>query len=316
VIIQTKRLAKLYGEFTAVGGIDLEIRSGEIYGFLGPNGAGKTSTIMMLLGMSRPTSGEILLFGEPHGPDRIDLRRRIGVVPEKHPRGMWTWMTAADYLAFFADMFSVKNARQRARKLLEMVGLAENEHKRIATFSRGMLQKLSFVRSLLHAPDILLLDEPISGLDPLGIKQIRDLVLAENREGRTIFMSSHLLSEVEKVCHRIAIISRGALVAEDTVDGLLSRIVEEREIYVEVDRVPDGLEGRLAALTFLRSCTVSGTTLVMKVPKEGDYRKAIAEFCLHEGLMTLRMQESKPSLEDAFITLTKENVGLIARGRR
>ena len=193
-MIQTRGLVKRYGSFTAVDGIDLSIPRGEIYGFLGPNGAGKTSTIMMLLGVTRPTAGEIRLLGEPYTPRRLDLRRRIGVVPEKHPRGVWPWMTAREYLQLFADLFAVNGARERIDMLLEKVDLAQVANKRFRDFSRGMLQKLSIVRALLPDPDILFLDEPISGLDPIGIKQVRDLIVSENREGRTIFISSHQLS--------------------------------------------------------------------------------------------------------------------------
>jgi len=212
-MIRTEGLVKRFGSFAAVDGIDLNIPKGEIYGFLGPNGAGKTSTILMLLGVTRPTAGDIWLFGEKYSPRRLELRKRIGVVPEKHPRGVWPWMTAGEYLSFFADLFEVPRAAERIDALLVKVELARFRSRRIRDFSRGMLQKLSIIRALLHDPDILFLDEPISGLDPIGIKQVRDLILSENREGRTVFISSHQLSEMEKICHRVAIIFRGRLVA-------------------------------------------------------------------------------------------------------
>ena len=212
-MIRTRGLVKRYGRFTAVDGIDLHIQPGEIYGFLGPNGAGKTSTIMMLLGISRPTAGEISLFGEPFTAARLHLRKRIGVVPEKHPRGVWQWMTAAEYLGVFADLFQVPDAERRIDFLLDKVDLLSVRNKRIRAFSHGMLQKLSLTRALIHDPDILFLDEPISGLDPIGIMQTRDLLLSENRAGRAIFISSHQLSEMERICHRVAIISHGKLLA-------------------------------------------------------------------------------------------------------
>ena len=243
-MIRTERLTKRYGSFTAVDGLDLNIPAGDIYGFLGPNGAGKTSTIMMLLGVVKPTAGEIRLFGEPYRPSRLDLRRRIGVVPEKHPAGAWSWMTAGEYLRMFADLFRVPQAERRIDYLLERVGLAAEKRKRFSRFSRGMLQKLSIVRALLHDPDILFLDEPISGLDPFGIKQIRDLILEERREGRTIFVSSHLLSEMEKVCERVAIIYRGRLLAEDRMQRLLATLAGEREIHVDLEQVPPACRPR------------------------------------------------------------------------
>ena len=307
-MIKTSALIKKYGEVIAVDGIDLNIQQGEIYGFLGPNGAGKTSTIMMLLGVSSPTSGEIYLFNERYTPDRLDLRRRIGVVPEKHPRGMWTWMTGVEYLELFADLFRVRNAGRRIVCLLQQVGLTEAADRKIVGYSRGMLQKLSIVRALLPDPDMLFLDEPISGLDPIGIRQVRDLVIAENREGRTIFISSHLLSEMEKVCHRIAVIHRGRLMAEDTTDQLLLKLSSAKDIELDFENVPEGLIGDIGALEFVIGCSIQDGTVMVKVPTEGDYRKPLSEFLIKKGLIPLRLAEQRLSLEEAFVTITNENV--------
>jgi ABC-type multidrug transport system ATPase subunit len=171
-----------------------------------------------------------------------------------------------------------------------------------------MLQKLSIIRALLADPDILLLDEPISGLDPIGIKQVRDLIVSENREGRTIFISSHQLSEMERICHRVAIISRGRLVAEDNMKSLLARISRDREIHVDLDSIPRGLEARLAALPSILGCASAGNTLVIKVPKEGDFRRTVSEFLIGQHLVPLRIQEKTLSLEEAFLTITQDNV--------
>jgi ABC-2 type transport system ATP-binding protein len=314
-MIQTRQLVKRYGTFAAVDGIDLHIRPGEIYGFLGPNGAGKTTTMMMLLGITRPTSGEIFLFGEKYSPQRLDLRRRIGVVPEKHPRGMWPWMTAEEYLRFFAELFAVPRAEERIASLLEKVDLQGFRNRRIRDFSRGMLQKLSFTRAILHDPDVLLLDEPISGLDPLGIRQVRDLIMSENRGGRSIIISSHQLSEMERICHRVAIISKGRLMAEDTMQSLVARLFREREIHVELERVPDGCAAGLKKLASVLDCTVHGATLIVTVPREGDFRKVISEFLIRQDLVPLSIQEKTVSLEEAFVTITQENIGsLVSEG--
>ncbi len=315
-MIRTTGLVKRYGTFTAVDGLSLNIGRGEVYGFLGPNGAGKTTTIMMLLGITRPTEGEIRLFGEVASPRRLDLRRRIGVVPEKHPRGVWQWMTAQEYLRLFADLFEVPRSAERIEKLLDKVDLLPVRWKRIREFSRGMLQKLSIVRALLPDPDILLLDEPISGLDPLGIKQVRDLILAENREGRTIFISSHQLSEMEKICHRVAIIFRGRLMVEDEMKRLLSRITVEREIHVELESPPADIAERVRALPFVRSASLRGSVLELKIPREGDNRKALSEFLIGLGLVPLSLEEKVPSLEEAFVTITQDNVSMLAKGGR
>ena len=311
-MIQTKNLTKRYGKFTAVDGVNLNIPAGEIYGFLGPNGAGKTSTIMMLLGIVKPTSGEIRLFDETYTPKRLDLRRRIGMVPEKHPTGMWTWMTAGEYLQMFADLFGLEDSGRRIDHLLEQVGLAEVKNKKFAEFSRGMLQKLSIVRALLHDPDILFLDEPISGLDPFGVKQIRDLILEENREGRTIFISSHILSEMEKLCHRVAIIFGGKLLVEDQMKSMLSTLAKDREIHVDLEELPADLLGKVKALNFVQDATGEEKTLVVKVPKTGDYRKELSKYLIDQNLVPLSIQEKSLSLEEAFVTITKENINLFA----
>ncbi len=309
-MIRTNALVKKYGSFTAVDGVNLNIPTGEIYGFLGPNGSGKTSTIMMLLGIVRPTGGEIFLFDERYSPARLDLRRRIGVVPEKHPQGMWSWMTGYEYLRMFADLFGLKDPDERIDSLLEQVKLIEVKNKRISQYSRGMLQKLSIVRALLHDPDILFLDEPISGLDPIGIKQVRDLILAENREGRTIFISSHLLSEMEKVCQRVAIIYRGRLMAEDRMANLLSSLSKDREIHVDLEQLPSDLPQKVKGLPFVLESFARENTLVVKVPKTGDHRKSISRFLIDQNLVPLSISEKSLSLEEAFVTITQENIDL------
>jgi ABC-2 type transport system ATP-binding protein len=265
---------------------------------------------MMLLGILKPTLGEIRLFGEDYHPGRLDLRRRIGVVPEKQPLGMWSWMTAGEYLAMFAELFQVANPGQRIDHLLERVGLAEVRDKRMSEFSHGMMQKLSFIRALLHDPDILFLDEPISGLDPFGVKQTRDLILEENREGRTIFISSHILSEIEKICHRVAIIFQGRLLAEDQMKSLLTSLAKDREIHVDLESLPPELPAQVQSLGFVVGALARGNTLVVTVPKSGDYRKELSQFLIGRNLIPLAIQEKFISLEEAFVTITQENINL------
>lgn len=311
-MIKTINLTKKYGKFTAVDHIHLNIQEGEIYGFLGPNGAGKTTTIMMLLGITEPTEGDIFLFGKKYTSSKLDLRKRIGVVPEKHPRGMWKWMTAKEYLEFFGKLFKVMDLNNRITYLLEQVGLLEVQGKRIKGFSRGMLQKLSIARALLHDPDILLLDEPISGLDPIGIKKVRDLILSENREGRTIFISSHLLSEIEKICHRVAIIYNGKLIAEDNMENLFLKIKKEKEIVVELERLPEEVAGQMKTLDFIHDAKSQGNILYLKVSREGDFRGDISKYLIQRDLVPLKIEEKALSLEEAFTTITQDNVEILA----
>lgn len=313
-MIRTSDLTKRYGGTAAVDGVCLEVRPGEIYGFLGPNGAGKTTTISMLLGTVRPTSGAMRLFGEEYTFDRLDLRRRIGVVPERHPAGAWRWMTAREYLRHFAALFEVPRAGERIEALLDRVDLAGAADRRIAAFSRGMLQKLSFARALLHEPEILFLDEPISGLDPIGVKQVRDLIVEQNRAGRTVLISSHQLSEMERICHRVGILSAGRLIAQGTMPSLLASLAAEAEILVELERVGPELLRGAAGLGFARSVSSEGSTLIIRVGRERDYRRDVGEFLKRADQVVLGMRERVPSLEEAFVTITRENVALLARG--
>ena len=171
-------------------------------------------------------------------------------------------------------------------------------------------------RALLSDPDILFLDEPVSVLDPLGIKQVRDLIFAENREGRTVFISSHQLSEMEKICHRVANISRGRLMVEDGTKSLLSRIAGEREIAIGLENPPAGLTDDLRGLAFICGASWQEELLVLKVTKEGDNRRAVSEWLIRRGLVPLSIEERVPSLEEAFVTITQESIAALAPGGR
>ena len=308
-MIVTKGLTKRFGEFTAVDNVSLNIQPGEIYAFLGPNGSGKTTTIMMLLGILPPTSGEIYLFGELFAPDRLDLKKRIGMVPENHPRGVWSCVTAYEYLKYFSDLYEVGNSNGRIDELLRKVDLHAQKFKRIQVFSRGMLQRLSIARALLHDPDILFLDEPISGLDPKGIRQIRDLVVGEKRTGRTIFISSHMLSEMEKICDRVGIIYMGVLRAEGRMNEIAVNVSGTRDIRIMMDEACSDLMDKLRSLPYIMGCRQDENDIVVTVPQDGDFRKEIARFLLEKDVIPIGISYRQASLEETFLTITDSNVG-------
>jgi len=222
--------------------------------------------------------------------------------------GVWTWMTGLEYLKFFANLFDVKKPEAKIDSLLRKVDLFEARNKPYKNYSKGMVQRLNIVRALLNDPDILILDEPISGLDPFGVKQIRDLIVNENREGRCIFVSSHMLSEVEKICHRVAIIYKSNLIVEGRIDEILTSFSTGREIFIDVDQMQPGLIEAIRSLPFVVHCAAENLTLTIEVPKDRDYRRDIALFIFNKGLIPLRIQEKATSLEDAFITITQESI--------
>lgn len=214
-IISIKNLSKSYGTQKAVDGLSLIIEKGEFYGFLGPNGAGKTTTIRMITGILEPDEGEILVNGySVHEKEHV--AKIIGVVPEG--RGFYEWMTAEEYLYFFADIYSVpkKNQASLIDSLLKEVELSKRKHSKIGTYSRGMRQRLGLARALINSPQLLILDEPTLGLDPQGQESVQKLLRKLNAEGVTIFLSSHLLDEVSRLCSRIGILANGRLLVEGT----------------------------------------------------------------------------------------------------
>jgi ABC-2 type transport system ATP-binding protein len=216
-ILSANNLNKSYGSNQAVENLTLEVARGEFLGFLGPNGAGKTTTIRMLSGVIPADSGEITINGYPIR-NKIDIAKTIGVMPER--RGFYDWMTGEEYLTFFAKLYSIIKTEVLVTKLLEQVQLADRRRGKVGAYSHGMKQRLALARALINTPQILFLDEPTLGLDPRGQEDIQKLLQELNRQGITIFYSSHLLHEVSALCSRIAIINHGKLVASGTISDL------------------------------------------------------------------------------------------------
>lgn len=308
-MIRTQNLTKKYNGFKAVNNLSLEVKEGEIYGFLGPNGAGKTTTILMLLGILKPTRGEIYLFGQDMTKDSLSIRKKMGVVSEK--QYLYKEMTAGEYLNFFADLYGVKNRKKKIERLLEAVNLLEVRNKKLGAFSRGMQQKLGFARALLHDPQLLLLDEPVSGLDPTGIKQVRDLIEQENKKGRTIFISSHLLSEVERLCGRVGIMNKGRLLAEDSMDNLRKRLTDATELEIELTEAKKEIIDTLSGFDFIKGLKREKNLLTIKVKTDKDYRAQISEAISQQGGVVLGIKKKEMSLEEAFITITEKNISLL-----
>jgi ABC-2 type transport system ATP-binding protein len=217
--IRTRDLAKRYGSITALAGLTMTIPRGDIFGFLGPNGAGKTTAVKLLLGLTPPTSGDAEVLGAAIG-DR-DVLRRVGYLPELFR--YQSWLTAREILALHCELAGLDRAawQREIADALAIVGLSDRGSGRVGTFSKGMQQRLGLGVALLGAPDLVVLDEPTSALDPVGRHDVREIIRALGDRGTTVFLNSHLLSEVEQVCHRVAIIDRGRVVAEGTLDELL-----------------------------------------------------------------------------------------------
>ncbi|MFQ5826152.1 MAG: ABC transporter ATP-binding protein [Dehalococcoidia bacterium] len=220
-IVETTGLTKTYNDLVAVNQLNLQVEEGEIFGFLGPNGAGKTTTILMLLGLSQPTSGSARIGGYDSTRESLKVRRITGYLPENI--GFYGDLTARENLRYTARLNGIADKQSSARidEALKKVGLAQVSDKRVDTFSRGMKQRLGIADVLIKEPRVVFLDEPTLGLDPEGVNQALDMIASMSREqGITIIVSSHLLHQVQKVCHRVGIIARGHLVAEGPIERL------------------------------------------------------------------------------------------------
>src|SRR5437764_4289829 len=225
-VVSIRGLSKVFKDFwgrpkaRAVDNVDFEVRRGEVFGLLGPNGSGKSTTVKLILGLLYPTKGQIEVFG--HSPRHVQTKARIGYLPEESY--LYRYLNSRETLHFFGNLFQLdKGDRQnRAEQLLEMVGLGQTRTRAVGEFSKGMQRRIGLAQALINDPDLVILDEPTSGLDPIGCREVKDLIVALARRGKTVILSSHLLSDVEDVCDRVVIYSCGRIEAQGTLKELLA----------------------------------------------------------------------------------------------
>ena len=304
-MIETDGLAKNYGSFLALRGIDLRVESGDIYGFIGPNGAGKTTTIRILTTLMEPTSGTATVCGLDVRDNKALIRGMIGYMPDSF--GVYQDMTVVEYLHFFAAAYGIPH-RERASLvggLLELTDLSYKSGALIDNLSRGMHQRLALARTLVHDPEVLILDEPASGLDPRARVEIREILRELRSMGKTILLSSHILSELEEVCTRIGIIEQGELVTQGTIEEVMAGANEHKAVVVHTD------DDARAAVVLLEipgvlgvSRNESASELVLKVADALDLAD-IGRHLYSRELGLRRLESRKPSLEDIFMSLTK-----------
>jgi len=277
----------------AVKGIDLEVQPGEIFGFLGPNGAGKTTTIKMLMGLIRPSSGEMHIFGG--SPDELSTRARIGFLPEQPY--FYDYLTPVEILDFYARLFRTPKAERRERidGLLNLVGLAEARDRRLRTFSKGMLQRVGIASALVNEPDLIVLDEPLSGLDPIGRKEMRDVIVGLRDRGRTVFFSSHILSDAELICDKVAIIDRGVLRSV----GALGELLDRERVSVEI--VVQGLADVGTAAVESLTATVERIGRYHRLTVHESEVDAVLRAVLDAGGRIETVLRKRESLEDLFL---------------
>jgi ABC-2 type transport system ATP-binding protein len=306
-MISVQNLTKRYVDTHAVEDLSLEVQEGEVLGFLGPNGAGKTTTIRMLTGYLRPTSGTARVAGFDVVDDSLEVRRRIGYLPENIP--LYPEMRVDEYLAYRAALKRVPRGERKANvdRAVELCGLKDERRRIIGTLSKGFRQRVGLADALVHRPPILVLDEPTVGLDPNQIREVRELIRDLGKD-HTVLLSTHILPEVEMVCDRVAIINRGRLVAEGTPERLRQQLEGGGRLVVEV-RGPDAeVTTALGAVAGVASVAVRrrepDCEVEVAVAGEADPREAIFRLVVERGWVLLGLRRDAASLEDIFAKLT------------
>jgi ABC-2 type transport system ATP-binding protein len=296
-VLRTVTLSKAYGRRTAVDRLDLEVEPGELFGFLGPNGAGKTTTIRMALGLIAPTAGSVEVLGREVRANRSSVLPHVGALVESP--ALYGYLSGLDNLRAFGDVLGGV-PRKRIDEVLEIVSLKGRERDRVRTYSMGMKQRLGLAVALLHDPDLLILDEPANGLDPAGIVEMRDLLRGLAAAGKTVFISSHVLSEVQQICTRVAIINHGRLVRVAPVAELIQA---PGEFEVKVDSPRDVL-GALRLQPWGAEARAEDGVVVTGAP-DGRGRELI-KFLVDGGFAPDSVSPRHRDLEDIFLSLTAE----------
>jgi len=304
-MIETKKLCKNFGDLVAVDNLDLYINAGDIFGFIGPNGAGKTTTMRILVTLLEPTKGEAFIDGLNVARQGKDVRRRVGYMPDF--MGVYDDLKVFEYLEFFAAAFGIEYRKREAivDGVLELTDLVSKRNASVDSLSRGMQQRLGLARVLIHDPKVLILDEPASGLDPRARIEIRELLRELKRMGKTIMISSHILSELEEICDRIGIIERGQFVFSGSLEEIRPRLGIQSKVRVKVV----GNESRAIEL-------LSALPQILQVETVSDYLSVtfregqstdglIARTLVNGGVDLVYLQPEQLKLDEAFLKLTK-----------
>lgn len=298
----TRNLRKEFGSKVAVRGLSLTVNRGEIFGFLGPNGAGKSTSIGMLLGLVKPTGGESFVLGRRSGD--VEVRRKIGFLPETFR--FYEWMSPEELLYLHGSLCGMERARLRERvpEMIELVGLGPHRGKRLQAFSKGMMQRVGLAQALIHEPEIIFLDEPTSGLDPMGRRLVRDIIRAQRDRGATVFLNSHLLSEIEVTCDRVCFIREGEVVATHDL-----RVVKDGGIRVHVSVRNLSRQAASEVSRWGTLLDVDGERLTLAVSSH-DNLPHLVRHLVASGGDVYDFTPKRVSLEEMFVELMGEDRGL------
>ena len=295
--VRVESVTKRFSGHTAVNNLSMDVASGGIYGLLGPNGAGKSTTIRLIMGILEPDQGKVVLFGSGHGSRK--LSQRIGYLPEE--RGLYKKMKVLDHLIFLGETKGISrtDSRRRAHDWLERLGVSDWALKKVEDLSKGMQQKVQFAGALLHEPELVILDEPFSGLDPVNAQVMKDIVVAIAAEGRTVLFSTHVMEQAERMCDHIAIIARG----ETVVSGTVAQVKEDfggRHVALSFSHDKERSEAILADRTLIAHVDDYGATAELQMADGADPEQLLSSL-VREGVGLRRFEVVEPSLHAIFI---------------
>lgn len=304
-MIEIRGLTKKYGELYAIKEIHLELAKGDVFGFIGPNGAGKTTTMRILATLLNPTWGEAYVGGHSIYTHPKEIRRIIGYMPDFF--GVYDDMKVIEYLEFFAAAYRIRGPERRKMcdSVLELVDLTYKREALVTSLSRGMTQRLGLARVLLHDPQVLLLDEPASGLDPRARIEIRGLLKELRNMGKTIMVSSHILPELADICNKIGIIEKGELIVNENVANVMRKVRQQMVLKVEVVGDQEPAAELLRKQAIVESAVVAGSEMTVTLTPEANDPSELASTLINSGFRLKTLKEDEINLETAFMALTK-----------
>jgi ABC-2 type transport system ATP-binding protein len=307
--VAVQELTKRYGDVIAVDHVSFEVEEGEVFGFLGPNGAGKTTTIRMLTGLIKPDGGKALVAGYDVLRSPVEVKQRIGVVPEVS--NAYVDLTAWENMALMGKLYGMpkQKLRENATNLLKEFGLYEVKDRLVRAFSKGMRQRLLLCMALVNDPEVLFLDEPTSGLDVESARLLREKIAQYNRDGKTVFLSTHNMEEANQLCHRVAIINHGRIAAIDTPENLRARSMELQYIEVAFNKAVNARE--LSENPSIIKAVPAGNKLRIYTADPSTVIEFLVEYARKNNLRVLSLNTMMPSLEDVFLKLVKGREAVI-----
>jgi len=304
-VINVSNLTKFYGDFKALDSVSFSVDKGWVYGYLGPNGAGKTTTIRTMLGLLKPNGGEVKIAGVNPSKDPVRALQKVGYAPELPT--LQTFFSGEQLLDFMGKMFGLaaQARKERVKELINLVGLKEWGDKKIGKYSKGMVQRLSVALALINDPAVLIMDEPTIGMDPEATAHFRNLFMKLSKEGKTVFISSHLLDEVQRICTHVGMINKGKTVFDGPISAVLDAFTQKWVIEAEVKNITKKIISSLQQLDFVENVKTDENKLLIELKEKKDLRGEISsEIFKHKGVL-LSLNLRKITLEDAYLQALK-----------